>query len=174
MDLTGFKGFAAYQSYLRILFFLPLVQGGMDVKGKSQSELINELLDMPELNKKYVFLELLAIAPVDDEDALKLVKVHADKNGVAYSKTNIGNLSPNQVCDLVVQTLVACSELEDSNLFLDQKQLDEFKNYSINFESFAAENLQKNANLTIGELISLCLNDAYKQKLMADKANGQQ
>lgn len=48
--------------------------------------------------------------------------------------------------------------------FLGNEQISEFKNFSVSYESFAAEVLGANPNIELDDLLNLILSQAYAQK----------
>lgn len=117
MDLNGLKGVAAYQTYLRVIFYLRLARESISTNGKSFEQVIEEFLSLDDKKKKAVFIELLAISPLDDRDILRLCSVHCDANGINYSKMNIENLKSNEILDLCVKTLIGCVGQGDDLFF---------------------------------------------------------
>lgn len=117
MELNGLKGAAAYQTYLRVMFYMRLVRESMDATGRDFKDLISELLEMDEAGKRFVFLELLAISPLSDRDILRLISVHKDENGISYSKMNIDNLTSSEIMELSIKTLTACAQSGDDLFF---------------------------------------------------------
>lgn len=117
MQLIGLKGAAAYQTYLRVLFYLRLVRESIKTEKKSFDELVDELSTFDEEKKKTVFLELMAISPMSDRDVLRLCAVHKDENGVSYSNMNIDNLNADQIMRLCLETLIACSKTGEDVFF---------------------------------------------------------
>lgn len=117
MDLDGLKGIAAYQTYLRTIFYIRLIRETLDVQGKSFPECVQIFKDLDEKSKKRVLIELIAIAPLNDREIMRLCAPHSDKNGNQYNSTNIHNLSFTEVLELCVDTLVECSNAGEDLFF---------------------------------------------------------
>lgn len=117
MKLKGIKGFAAFQAYLRLMFYLPLAKHTIQGQGRKQAEILADFKELDDDGRKSVFIELLSIAPVDDSDVMRLVGVHKDANEVPYSKSNIGNLIPEEFAKMALETLLACSYSSDDVFF---------------------------------------------------------
>lgn len=117
MNLNGLKGAAAYQTYLRVIFYLRLVRESLDTNGKKFDQVLDEFLALDEKGKKSVFIELMAISPIDDRDVLRLCAVHSDANGIDYSKMNIENLGGGEILDLCLKTLNGCTNQGDDLFF---------------------------------------------------------
>lgn len=117
MELKGIKGFAAFQAYLRLMFYLPLAKHTIEGQGKKQAEILEAFKLLDENGRKSVFIELLSIAPVDDSDVMRLVGVHKDKNDAAYSKVNTNQLDPKEFAAMALDTLLACSYCSDDVFF---------------------------------------------------------
>lgn len=117
MELKGIKGFAAFQAYLRLMFYLPLAKHTIQGQGRKQAEILSDFKELDDDARKGVFIELLSIAPVDDADVMRLVGVHKDKNDVPYAKSNVGQLEPKEFTTMALDTLLACSYSADDVFF---------------------------------------------------------
>lgn len=63
-------------------------------------------------NKKSMLLEALTITELTDEETLRLLALHKDPNGIKYSKANVGNIAASQIVPMVLDTLIACSNIQ--------------------------------------------------------------
>jgi hypothetical protein len=117
MQLNGLKGVAAYQTYLRVIFYIRLARETIETAGKDFPALIDEFRELSDEKKKLVLLELMAISPMSDNDIIRLCAVHADENGISYGSSNIGNLSGIEMMELSIKTLIACAQSNDDLFF---------------------------------------------------------
>lgn len=116
IKLIGLSGWAAFQAYLKLIFYLPMIE-----RYRYEPELTNEQIkanfqELDDYEKTKVFVELIGIAPFDDDDTLRLLTVCTDANGVPYSKSNIKSLRVGEVTKMVFEVLLECTS-EDSDVF---------------------------------------------------------
>lgn len=112
MILKGLKGIAAYQTYLRVIFYLQLVRATGDYSKLTFNDAIAQFKALESEKKRQTLLELVAISPLNDRDILRLCGVHKDANGAAYSSVNIDNLEASQILSFSIETLEHCANIE--------------------------------------------------------------
>lgn len=128
MELKGTKGFAAYQTYISIIAFLPMCgKYGVDEflkptktdKEKFEIDLDLVLSDFKSLEddeKKRLILEALQVNILLDQQVVNLLQVHKDANGAPISPRSIGNYSAAEIMKMILETCVVCSYV-DTELF---------------------------------------------------------
>ena len=115
MELTGLKSYAALMIYInRLPWFI------MDYTG-SDSERLAEFKADPD-NKK-ALVSGLAMHPLNDEEVFILLSFHKNKHGVPINKSLVHNKTPQEILDMVIETLLAVSTACSSIYIITEKEL---------------------------------------------------
>lgn len=116
IELKGVRGLACYQTYLSAIFFLPATSTYADTK-LSREEVIANFKQSDIERKKLILCELFSVYHFSERDALSLVCVHKDANGVAYGAANVGNLPMDKLMGLIIESMLHCSLASDKLFF---------------------------------------------------------
>ena len=123
----------------------------------SQSEVVEHFKAAEENEKYNMILEALTIAEIDDSEVLRLLALHSDENGVPYSKANIKNIPINKIIPLMIETLVACSNIDCDFSLMTEVERDLIKGKRVDIKDDAGEILSSNSDIKTGELLSLAV-----------------
>ena len=115
IELKGYRGLSCYQAYLSAVFYLPLTQEYVG-KDMTPEAVIADFKQSDIERKKSILTQLYSIHHFSERDAIALVSVHKDANGVAYGQSNIGNLETAKLMGLIVESILHCS-LASEKLF---------------------------------------------------------
>lgn len=124
MAYTGIDGLRAYKvmaSLVRSLYFIAEVVAECAKETKTKPEDMSfdvffRWLDSLESDRKRSLFKLAVIHGItlDQDELYALLKYKKDKNGVAISKANIGNLSIREIADNMTDV---CMELSEESVF---------------------------------------------------------
>lgn len=124
MAYTGIDGLRAYKvmaSLVRSLYFLAEITSECAKTTQTKPEDMSfdvffRWFDSLESDRKRSLFKLSVIHGItlDQDELFALLKYTKDKNGVAISKANIGNLSVKDIADNITNV---CMELSEENVF---------------------------------------------------------
>lgn len=124
MAYTGIDGLRAYKvmaSLVRSLFFLAEITSECAKETQTKPEDMSfdvffRWFDSLDKDRKRSLFKLSVIHGItlDQDEMFALLKYTKDKNGVAISKANIGNLSVKEIADNITNV---CMELSEENVF---------------------------------------------------------
>lgn len=124
MAYTGIDGLRAYKvmaSLVRSLYFLAEITSECAKTTQTKPEDMSfdvffRWFDSLESDRKRSLFKLSVIHGItlDQDELFALLKYTKDKNGVAISKANIGNLSVKEIADNITNV---CMELSEENVF---------------------------------------------------------
>ena len=121
----------------------------------SHAEIVTQFKEANENDKEKMLLEALTNISVSDSEALALLGLHKDANGISYSMANIKNIQLTELLPMMMQTLIACSNLNCDFSLLSPDDLEMIGKKRINITNEANEVLTNSPNLSTSELISL-------------------
>lgn len=124
MAYTGIDGLRAYKvmaSLVRSLYFLAEITSECakttQTKPEDMSfEIFFRWFDSLDKDHKRSLFKLSVIHGItlDQDELFALLKYTKDKNGIAISKANIGNLSVKEIADNITDV---CMDLSEENVF---------------------------------------------------------
>lgn len=124
MVYTGIDGLRAYKvmaSLVRSLYFLAEITSECAKTTQTKPEdmsfdIFFRWFDNLESDRKRSLFKLSVIHGItlDQDELFALLKYTKDKNGIAISKANIGNLSVKEIADNITDV---CMELSEENVF---------------------------------------------------------
>ena len=124
MAYTGIDGLRAYKvmaSLVRSLYFLAEITSECakttQTKPEDMSfEIFFRWFDSLDKDRKRSLFKLSVIHGItlDQDELFALLKYTKDKNGIAISKANIGNLSVKEIADNITDV---CMDLSEENVF---------------------------------------------------------
>lgn len=124
MAYTGIDGLRAYKvmaSLVRSLYFIAEITSecvkATQTKPEDMSfDVFFRWFDSLESDRKRSLFKLSVIHGItlDQDELFALLKYTKDKNGVAISKSNIGNLSVKEIADNITDV---CMQLSEENVF---------------------------------------------------------
>ncbi len=136
MELIGSRGFAAWQVYLNVSFYIPFSQtireadfASLEIERKEKDdekytrddwgkdEAIEWMRQQSPEVRALVFVDCLGQVYLDQNDLIKLVSVHKDANGIPYSRHSVESLTIKDASQLVRKTLEACFQASSDGLF---------------------------------------------------------
>jgi hypothetical protein len=139
---------------------LPLLAETAQRVHKTASYCLQEFKKGDRVARSKMLIEALTVTTLDDDEVMRLLAVHVDSNGMSYSKANIANLSAGEIFNLMILTMLECSDVDcDLSLMTenDKKVLDKHR---VSIKEQAADILQHNADLPVEELIALGIKKA--------------
>ncbi|HDM8140701.1 TPA: hypothetical protein P0E12_004991 [Vibrio harveyi] len=120
-------------------------------------DIVEIFKNSPENAKRKMLFEALTLVNINDDELMRLLAVHKDKNGIGYSKHNIINLRTNELIPKAVETLIACSLLSCDFALMTPDEMAEIKGKKISILTEANEILGVAPQTTTGELIALAV-----------------
>lgn len=125
LELKGPRGWACYQAYLSVIYYLPATRIYRDSADKmTRFQIQHDFTESTPERKIQIITDLLSICNLNDRDLMRLLMVHKDKNGAHYSEFNADNLSLDDVANMIFQSILACSNASKT-LFFYQNQKSE-------------------------------------------------
>jgi hypothetical protein len=106
--------------------------------------------------------EAITFSNLDDDEVLRLIAVHVDSNGMPYSKVNVSNLNIGELFNMMINTMLDCSELDCDLSLMSQDNKSVLGNGRVNIKEQVAEILENNGDLPVDELIAIGIKKALK------------
>lgn len=121
MILKGSKGFAAYQTYVTIMAFLPTCDRYNDKQFIANGEIsldavFEDFKLLDDNDKKLLIVESLKVNILSESQVGNLLCVHKDKNDISISRQSVNNFEIADIMKMILETCLTCSYV-DSELF---------------------------------------------------------
>ena len=105
--------------------------------------------------QKSLISEALIYSDLTDEEMIRLLAMHNDPNGAAYSQISVGNLKQSEMANMIISSLVECSRVHVDLSLVAKSELESLGKNRVNVNGEAAEILSRAPNMGVGELLSL-------------------
>lgn len=185
--LKGFSAWSVYNKVAFNLVFITQFNSDKSVFLKNLAEICNEKdisilrKRLPELSflgeqihktpefcieifkacnrseKTKMLVEALTFADLDDEEVLRLIALHEDQNGMPYSHANINNLDVGTIFNLMIKTMIYCSEITCDFSLMSEKNNEDLGGGRVSIKEIVADILQHNSNINVEDLISIAV-----------------
>ena len=127
---------------------------------KTPDHCITEFKAADRGERSKMLVEALTYSDLDDDDVMRLLALHSDQNGLPYGSANINNLDVKTMFNLILDTLLCCSEIDcDFSLMTDEDK-EYLGDKRVSIKQQAAEILQSNSDLPVEDLIALGIKKA--------------
>ncbi len=118
--ISSFKGTKAWNAYMAYCGFVLHMYRARTMRQQglvSEEQCKEHFLSLDLDGRKRILIELMAVQRIDYYDMLALVSVHSNKHGMSIDVSNIDNYELPELGEMVLESLVHCSNLKDSGLF---------------------------------------------------------
>lgn len=123
----------------------------------TQAEIVTQFKLSTDNDKRNMLLEALTVTDLSDDDCIRLLSVHTDANGVPFSRSNIKNVPSSDIIPKMLETLLACAELECDFSLMSEADFKTLKGRRVGINDEVAQILASNAEIKTSELLSLAV-----------------
>ncbi len=113
----GSKAWNAYMAYTGFIMYLNRTRTMRKLELVDDDDCKNHFLSLDPQANKLVLIDLMEFKRIDHYDMLALVAVHENKNGMSLDTTMIDSYELPELAEMVLETLVHCSNLKNAGLF---------------------------------------------------------
>ena len=125
------------------------------------AQALAEFKTFTDEQKESAFFELLTFVDLSSEEKLRLLTLHTDDNAIPYNSTNVANLSAGECVNLLVMSLVACSNINCDFALLSDDDLKTGSKYRVDIRDEAGELLNKAPDMPTGNLLVASLKNIF-------------
>lgn len=123
LELRGLRSYLAFVAFNSLMLGVKMLPAHMS---ETYEEFFTRVQAMQLEDQVKVIREAALLVPMPKDDLELLVSFCTDKNGIPYDSTNMGNLGPAEIFEVVV---AVCTELAKIKVTLISE--DEKKNFGI-------------------------------------------
>jgi hypothetical protein len=128
-----------------------------DAIDMSMSQCVERFKAATEDDRRALLFEAISVTSLTDDESLRLLAMHKDKNGISFSKANISNVPVADVIPMMIDTLIACSDTNADFALMNADDLAIMKDYRVDITNDANEILMASPNLKTGNVIVMSL-----------------
>lgn len=115
-DLKGLKSVRVMQITSTLVMGLAMLPVNMN---KTFAEFYQEVIEADVDTQRKILEDAIRFVELSEEELLAVLCFCADSNGIAISKSNIGNYEPNKIMDMVVEVCLGVLAID---VFFYQKR----------------------------------------------------
>lgn len=130
---------------------------------KTPQYCIEQFKSRTRAEKTAMIVEALTFADLDDDEVMRLLALHDDQNGMPYGAANINNLEVGTIFNMIVETMLNCSDLTCDFSLMSQKNQDDLGSKRVSIKEVVADILQHNGDLPTEDLIALAVKKTLTQ-----------
>lgn len=134
LELKGYKAFRAFNAFHTLLLGLKMLPAYIH---EGYDAFYTRFSELPESEQEKMIKEAALFVELSKDELEALVSFCTDKHGVPYESTNIKNLTPDQLINVIV---AVCKEI--GKIKIDLLSPDEKKNLNT-VQSISDDNSQK-------------------------------
>ena len=105
LELKGYKSLRALNAFNALVLGLKMIPEYM---GESYEDFLNKISAMPEADQNMMLKKAALFVELQKEEVEAIVSFCTDKNGIPYEASNMGNLDPKELIEVIVSV---CSEI---------------------------------------------------------------
>ncbi len=109
LELRGYKSYKALQAFHTLMLGLKMLPS---YAGEKYEDFYARLDEMPEADQEKLVREAALFVPLDQVELEALLCFATDKNGVPYSKENLGALGPKDLHEVIVAVAMEISRIK--------------------------------------------------------------
>lgn len=113
----GSKAWNAYMAYTGFIMYLNRTRTMQSLGLVDRDECKKHFLLLDSQARRIVLIDLMEFQRIDHYDMLALVAVHENKQGMSIDASMIDNYELPELAEMVLDTLVHCSNLKSAGLF---------------------------------------------------------
>ncbi len=111
-------------------------------------------------NKKRLLLEALSRISLSNDEVMRLLALHDDKHGISLGSHNIVNLGIDEIIPKVLDSLIACSEINCDDALLSESDKSALSGCRISILNEVSEILTNNPRLSLKNILPLAIKKA--------------
>lgn len=104
-ELKGYKSLRALNAFSALMLGLKMLPAYME---EDYQPFLDRIQAMPPADQKKMIREAAMFVQLEKDEVDSLIAFCSDKNGVAYDDTNMHNLGPDELVEVIV---AVCSEV---------------------------------------------------------------
>ncbi|CAH1521274.1 Whole genome shotgun sequence [Vibrio owensii] len=113
----GTSAWNAYMAYRGFVNFLYLTDYMRKEGIVERSKCLERFQSLSLDGKKELLINLMGYKRIDHYDMMALVSIHTNSHGMSIDHSSIDNYQVSELAELVLESLLHCSELKDAGLF---------------------------------------------------------
>ena len=107
--LVGFKALRAFNAFHTLLLGLKMLPAYFD---QSYEKFFESFRTKSEAEREKFLREAVAFVPLDEAEILAFCSFGKDRNGIPYSRENVGNLGIEEMNELIVRVCMEIGRLK--------------------------------------------------------------
>lgn len=108
-ELKGLKSLRAFGAFHSLLLGLKMLPAYM---GESYEDFFNRVHIMDDHHKEKIFTEAAMFVELEDHEIEALGCFCTDPNGISYNSTNLPNLGPKELIEMIVAVCMELSRIK--------------------------------------------------------------
>lgn len=118
-ELTGYKSLRALNAFHALMLGLKMLP---QYQGLAYEDFYKSIDSLSDAEKKTLIKEAALFVELQKEEVESLLCFCKDKNGVPFSASNIKNLGPDQIIEMIVAVCFKISEIKIDIISEDEKK----------------------------------------------------
>jgi hypothetical protein len=153
------------EKYQKLVDLLPAIIEAIEPDDHivTQAEALALFKEATTEQKRGMLFEALNFVDLSPEEDLKLVSMHKDSNGIHYSKSNIQTMKVDKMVELMMDTLVACAELEIDMSLVSEYEIEQLGKHRVDIDEEIVDVLVSSPELETGSAIGLAIKQTFKK-----------
>lgn len=119
LELKGYKSYRALNAFIALMIGLKMLPAYGHYSFEDFFSLIQA---MSEQDQEKMIREAANIVSLEEDEVQSLICFCADANGVPYCKENIGNLTPKEIVEAIVQVSKKISQMKIDFVSKEEKK----------------------------------------------------
>lgn len=109
LELKGYKSLRALNAFNALLLGLKMLPSYM---AESYEDFLNRISGMAEADQRKMIREAALFVELQKEEVEAIVGFCADKNGVPYEASNLKNLGPDELVEIIVAVSMEIAKMK--------------------------------------------------------------
>jgi len=109
LELKGYKSLRAFNAFHALLLGLKMLPQYLS---ESYEDFYARVADMPDEDKRKVLREAAMFVELQKDEVEAIVSFVCDPNGVPYGASNINNLSPDQLVEMITEVCLQMTKFK--------------------------------------------------------------
>lgn len=118
-ELKGFKGYRAFQAFHKLMLGMKMLPLHQD---ETYEDFYNRFAEADDKVKKQYISDALLFVDMEPSEVEALACFVKDKNGIPYSKTNINNLKPNELKEILCSVCMEIGKIDIDMISNEEKK----------------------------------------------------
>ena len=109
LELKGFKSLRAFNAFHSLMLGMKMLPAYMN---ESYEAFYSRFAELPETEQEKMIKEASLFVNLEKEEVEALISFCEDKNGVPYEASNIKNLGPSEMIDIIVSVCMEIGKIK--------------------------------------------------------------